>query len=134
MVNSPAPKLPVRPAGSIVYDDACPICRRFARRYGSRLRAAGYQLIGLSEWGHCGCELDQMLLVRPDGRMLGGADALVELADVLPIARPMRWLRYLPGGRWLGAMGYRLLARWRYALGRLVEPAHPGHHDEQPGR
>ena len=52
-----------------------------------------------------------------DGMWWAGADACIEIADRLPVLRPLVWLAAIPGSRALFELGYRLVAANRHRLG-----------------
>lgn len=68
----------------------------------------------------------EILLIEPDGRILGGADAVARILRQLPAGAVVgRWLA-LPGVRRVAAVAYRWLARRRRPISRLL------HLDEAP--
>ncbi len=70
----------------------------------------------------------EMCLVKRDGTVLGGADALLEIARAYWWARPLVWFAQLPGVRPALRAGYRWVARHRHQLGGTC--AVPGHSPE----
>ncbi len=71
------------------------------------------QRLGLSEEEL----LREMKLIVRDGRVLGGADALVELAREIWWGWPLFALAQLPGAKAVMRMVYRWIARNRHQLG-----------------
>ena len=55
-----------------------------------------------------------------DGLWWAGADACIEIADRLPVLRPLVWLAAIPLSRPLFDLGYRLVASNRHRLGALL--------------
>jgi predicted DCC family thiol-disulfide oxidoreductase YuxK len=105
--------------GILCIDAECALCRRLAARWGPALRRGGIRLAALqAPWvqrrlGLAGVP-EEMKLLLPDGRILGGAAALVELAAVLAWPRPLvRAARQRPASALLGA-AYRWVARHRH--------------------
>jgi predicted DCC family thiol-disulfide oxidoreductase YuxK len=69
---------------------------------------------------HDAC-MERLHLVRPDGRVFGGVEAIVHALATIPIAGRLAYLYYLPGLRWLLDHVYELIAANRYRiLGRVV--------------
>jgi predicted DCC family thiol-disulfide oxidoreductase YuxK len=71
---------------------------------------------------HAEC-MRELKLVEPDGRVSGGAEAIVRLLRAArPVLGRLALLYYVPGLRWLADRAYRLVANRRYALfGRTAE-------------
>jgi predicted DCC family thiol-disulfide oxidoreductase YuxK len=55
-----------------------------------------------------------------DGMWWAGADACIEIADRIPVFRPLVWLSAVPLCRPLFSLGYRLVAGNRHRLGALL--------------
>jgi predicted DCC family thiol-disulfide oxidoreductase YuxK len=73
--------------GWVFYDGMCVLCRRLARRFQSTLAAQGFRLAALQEpWVNERLRLPdsellaEMRLLTADGRVFGGAEAVIELA------------------------------------------------------
>jgi predicted DCC family thiol-disulfide oxidoreductase YuxK len=128
---SPAP--PVAPAlisvsaeisesrGWILYDSRCPLCARGARRLGGIACRRGYRLAPLGRrWvrERLPDPPDEMLLLLPDGRVLGGADAYIHLSWRVWWATPLALLASLPGLRFLTRRLYARIARNRPRISR----------------
>jgi predicted DCC family thiol-disulfide oxidoreductase YuxK len=122
-------------AGWVLYDGECAICTRWVARFYHPLRRRGFRLaplqtpgiaerFGLKEEGL----LNEMRLVTRDGHILGGADALAEIARALWWTWPV-WLAYqLPGAKPVLRAAYRWLARNRYCLGGACRIGMDGKH------
>jgi predicted DCC family thiol-disulfide oxidoreductase YuxK len=80
-----------RTRGIVCYDGECPLCLGLINRWGRALRRAGFRLARLqTDWvqrrlGLTGVP-DEMKLIVSDGRVLGGADAVLAIAEGLGLA------------------------------------------------
>lgn len=115
---------------TVLYDGACPLCRRemqHMRRLSDRQGDAGICFADIAEEGTAlphGTTRPQLLarfhVVRDDGSVLDGAAAFVEMWSRLPgwrwAARVARWPGMLP----LLELAYRGFLRLRPALQRLA--------------
>ncbi len=111
----------------LLYDGDCRFCRASAERL---LRLAGpkLRLISLHEPGLLAAlaisqeaAMQAMHLVTPEGRVFRGLEAAVQALRHRSIIGVLAKAYYLPGLRQLGDLGYRLVARYRYAImGRAV--------------
>ncbi len=111
--------------GWILYDGECAFCRAGVARCYRMLRRRGFKFAALqAPWvaPRFGLPLAgllvEMRLALPDGRILGGADALMELARGIWWARPVYWLSRLPGAMPLLRVAYRGIAVRRHCLSR----------------
>lgn len=106
--------------GLIFYDAGCEFCAFLARRFRALLASRSFELLPLqtlrraerlhlldAEW------MAEMHVVRPDGKCLGGADALIEIARDFWWAWPIRQLARIPQARQILRGGYRWIARNR---------------------
>lgn len=135
MTNSP-PLRPLPPEGFpdlggghdlLLYDGDCRFCRASA---GRLLRLAGpkLRLVSLHEPGLLDAlaisqeaAMQAMHLITPEGRVFRGLEAAVQALRHRSILGVLAKAYYLPGLRQLGDLGYRLVARYRYAImGRAV--------------
>ena len=119
--------------GWVWFDGDCPWCVGWARRAGPALARRGFALaplqtpwvrarLGLAEGGRP----QEMAVLTAQGRALGGADALLELARHFWWARWVRGLAWLPGVLPLLRAAYRWgAARRPCAKGACALPA-PG--------
>jgi predicted DCC family thiol-disulfide oxidoreductase YuxK len=97
MANTPAI------LGSVYYDANCPSCVRITTLLRRALRSRGYTLVPLQT-----PDAATRLKVRPEelftemrmldrsGRVLGGAEAIVEIAHHIWWAQPVAWAAKLP--------------------------------------
>jgi predicted DCC family thiol-disulfide oxidoreductase YuxK len=116
----------VRARAVLLYDGHCRLCQAASLRLARLARAgtverADFQdpavLARFPEVDHERC-MRELLLVTPDGRVLGGLEAVV--ATLGTRGRLWRWARiyYWPGLRRLADAVYAWIARHRYRLGR----------------
>lgn len=111
---------------SVLYDGACPLCRREIALY--RGLRAGQPLRFVDVSGESALPpattreqlLSRFHVQRPDGTLVSGADAFLTLWAHLPGWRWVARAGRLPGMAWLMERVYRLFLRWRPALQRLV--------------
>lgn len=132
---SRAQKVPYPPPGCpeltgldlLLFDGECRFCRaqsdRLQRWAGNRLTTRPLQQEGLLQ--ELGIPYDEamaaMQLVTAEGSRHQGLAAVVVALRHRPVLGRLCKLYYLPGLRQLGDLGYRLLARYRYAIwGRAV--------------
>ncbi|MGH9580359.1 MAG: thiol-disulfide oxidoreductase DCC family protein [Terriglobales bacterium] len=119
------------PAGWVVYDGECALCKRLARRYRAPLEKSDYVFVPLQapwmaarlhiSYGIAPQELlDEMRVLTGDGRALSGADAMLHLARFFWWARPLTLLARIPGVLPLLRAGYRMVARHRHCASLLA--------------
>lgn len=113
--------------GWVFYDGRCPWCRAGARLFRGTLAERGFHLAPLQRgWvqerlGLAPAEAtSQMRLLTGDGRVLGGADAVVHLARRVWWALPLWCLSRLPGGM--------AILRRVYAVVAAARPCRDGRH------
>ncbi len=121
------------PAGWVFYDGRCSMCAGTIGRLRRTLIRRGFLLAPLQRgWvqERLGLRpeelLDEMRVLTADGRLLGGAEAIVYLAGHIWWGRPLVGLSKIPGaGRLLDRL-YRLIACRRYRLGGVCpHPSSP---------
>lgn len=109
--------------GWVFFDAGCSFCSAWARHLHGTLTARGFglaplqsprvrALLNLPEHEL----LREMRLLMPDGNVLGGADALIYLAQNIWWAWPVYALAHLPGMRGLLLSAYRWFAARRHCL------------------
>ena len=103
--------------GWVCYDGECSLCTRAVTRFGPMLRRHHFELAPLQTlWvqqriGLNPCEpLTQMKLLTADGRIYGGADALLQIARTIWWAWPLYALAQIPGVKVLFRAIYRSIA------------------------
>jgi predicted DCC family thiol-disulfide oxidoreductase YuxK len=111
--------------GVLIYDGDCAFCGRcvaLLRRWdrAGRLRMVPFQdpaaLAGLPAIPRSALE-QAMHLVRTDGAVLAGAQALPPILGLLPFGAPFAWIFAFPGVPRIAAMVYRRIARNRHRFG-----------------
>ena len=111
----------------LLYDGECRLCR-FAARLVSRLdRRRELAILPLRHPDAASLleslpeaeRLASWRLTRPDGTLVGYGAGVVALFAAMRVTRPLAWLAGLVPDRGLDA-GYRVVARNRGALGKLV--------------
>lgn len=112
---------PSRPAGKVLYDGACPRCRASMALVAAAdpdrlvepvdLTAVDVSTVHPSLTREA-C-LTAMHLVRADGRVLAGYDALVTLSRWLPLFWPAALVGSIPGVSWAGRRVYAAVAASR---------------------
>jgi predicted DCC family thiol-disulfide oxidoreductase YuxK len=114
---------------TVAYDAECALCRSAARRLGKldtrgRLTLVPFQdLASRDEQGEVprSGELAGALHVfRADGSSVSGGKAVLEVASAIPRLRPIAALGRLPIVNRLVEPLYRLVARHRHRLSRLI--------------
>lgn len=105
----------------VLYDGECAFCRAVADLMRARLENRGFKFAPLqSEWVAerlgLGPEevLSEMKVVKADGQVLGGAEAVVYLAQFYGWGWVVRGVDGLPGGRAFLERGYRWVAERRH--------------------
>ena len=101
-------------AAVVLYDNACGMCLRTVARLRPLLEPRGFQFEPFPD----GAVKDEMLVSFPDGRQLGGADAVVAMAQVIWWMRPLAFFTRLPGIMHLLRKGYRKIAANRHCISR----------------
>ncbi len=121
-------------AGTIYYDGDCSLCTELVARFERPLSRHGWALVPLQSPGVAqtlGIDpaelLDEMRVRTYDGRLYGGADAVVHLARGIWWAWPLVVIAALPGGRRILRAGYRRVAARRYGSGHTCSL------DQRPG-
>ncbi|HEU5316028.1 MAG TPA: DUF393 domain-containing protein [Chloroflexota bacterium] len=115
---------------TVLYDGTCGFCTRQARlaqRVGGgprRVRLLSTSLPGVLE-SHLGLtreSANRQLFVEEDGtgRLFGGAAAVARLVREVPVVGPIGFLYYVPVLRQLADVLYRLFARNRHRISRLL--------------
>jgi predicted DCC family thiol-disulfide oxidoreductase YuxK len=116
------------PAPTVYYDGECRFCRASVglarRRLATGVRWTPWQESGLQGRLRARAS-EEVLLIRPDGRVWGGAEAVAVLLLASPRRRwwPLGWLLRRPGVARLSRAAYTLVARNR---GRIPLPGGTG--------
>jgi predicted DCC family thiol-disulfide oxidoreductase YuxK len=120
-----------RLAGWIFYDGECHLCLAWAKRLRAALSTGQLDLLPLQSpdamhrLGATGpAPLKVMRLLLADGRNLGGADAIVEIARCIWWAWPLWAMSRLPGAMPVLRAGYRSLAARRHCANGICLMPH----------
>jgi len=146
MVNEPVNEAAHEPPQlTVLYDGACPLCRREIGLYRGLKPNAPVCFADVSDAAlplPPGTTREQLLArfhVRGrDGRLLDGAQAFLALWAALPGWRWLALAGRLPGAAWAMERSYRLFLRWRPALQRWARRVdgtgldRPSSHDPTP--
>lgn len=107
--------------GWLLYDGDCALCRGAARRFENLLNGHGFNLTPLqTPWARERFHLaegerpEEMILLLPDDREFGGADAYVQIARRIWWAWPFYAFSHIPGVMLLLRAVYRRIAANRY--------------------
>ena len=136
------------PPLTVLYDGACPLCRREIAVYRGLRPNTPLCFADVSDDalalppGSTRAQLLARFHVRGrDGELLGGAQAFLALWAALPGWRGLAWtVRRVPGAVRAMEHAYRLFLRWRPALQRLASrldrprPGRPGAGGDAPRR
>ena len=96
----------------VLYDDACGMCQRTVVRLRPLLEPRGFRFDPFPD----GVEKIEMKLRLADGRVTGGADAVVAMAHAVWWLRPFTFLTWLPGAMPLLQRAYRKVAENRHCI------------------
>ena len=124
--ESSAPALTSERSLSMLYDGACPLCRREIALYRGLRSEQALRFVDMSGASALppATTREQLLarfhVQRADGTLVSGADAFLILWAHLPGWRGLARAGRLPGMVWLLERVYRLFLRWRPALQRLA--------------
>ena len=111
---------------SVLYDGACPLCRREIALYRGLRTEQTLHFVDVSGESALPPKTTREQLLarfhvqRADGTLISGADAFLTLWAHLPGWRWLARAGRLPGMVWLMERVYRLFLRWRPALQRLA--------------
>lgn len=116
------------PTLTVLYDGACPLCRREIGVYRQLKPLQADSSICFADVNDatvplpCGTTRDQLLarfhVQTTDGKVLSGAQAFLALWAALPGWRWLAFLGRLPGALWVMERTYRLFLRFRPMLQR----------------
>ena len=131
------------PPLTVLYDGACPLCRREIGLYRGLRPRVPLCFADVSDAASPlppGTAREQLLarfhVRRRDGRLLSGAPAFLALWAALPGWRWLALAGRLPGAAWAMERSYGLFLRWRPALQRWASrldrpgPGRPNAHDD----
>ena len=110
---------------TVLYDGACPLCRREIGIYRGLQPNLPVCFADVSDAASPlppGASREQLLarfhVRRPDGQLLSGAEAFLALWATLPGWRWLAMAGCLPGATWAMERLYSFFLRWRPALQR----------------
>lgn len=116
------------PALTVLYDGACPLCRREIAVYRDLQPLQAYSPVCFADVSNAAVPLPagttrEQLLARfhvqgRDGQLLSGAQAFLALWAALPGWRWLALAGRLPGACWVMERMYRLFLRWRSTMQR----------------
>jgi predicted DCC family thiol-disulfide oxidoreductase YuxK len=113
------------PPLTVLYDGACPLCRREIGVYRGLQPSAPVCFADVNDVAMplppdtTRAQLLARFHVRSrDGELLSGAQAFLALWAVLPGWRWLAWAGRLPGAAWAMERAYRVFLRWRPVLQR----------------
>jgi predicted DCC family thiol-disulfide oxidoreductase YuxK len=126
---------PIR-RGWVLYDGECRLCTGTVALFGPMLRRRHFDLAPLqTPWVRerlglkAGEMPDEMKLLTEDGKLHGGAGALLEIARTIWWAWPLYVLGQIPGGTILFRKIYRRIAMNRHCFaGACAVPKTAGRH------
>ncbi len=122
--------------GWVFFDRDCPVCTSLARRFGPALESRGFGLAALQDprvqalLALPPAELlREMRVATSDGKIYGGASAIVYLARQIWWAWPLFAAAQMPGAMRLLNAGYRWFAEHRTCSSGAcsVDPKRAGH-------
>ena len=126
--SNPMPDTP--PPLTVLYDGACPLCRREIGLYRGLEPLRTASPLCFADVSDAALPLPpgttrEQLLARfhvrsADGQLLSGAQAFLALWAVLPGWRWLALTGRVPGVAWVMERSYRLFLRWRPALQRRI--------------
>jgi predicted DCC family thiol-disulfide oxidoreductase YuxK len=142
-MNEPVTEQRVEQPLTVLYDGACPLCRREIGIYRGLQPLRPDSPVCFADVSDTALSLPpgttrEQLLARfhvrdRDGQMLSGAQAFLALWATLPGWRWLALAGRLPGASWVMELAYRRFLRWRPKLqlwaARLDRPA-PGRPDD----
>lgn len=115
-----------RPAGWILYDDSCGVCRRWIPFWEGTLRRRGFGVAPLqAAWVGGKLQIDplrlkeDLRLLLPDGRQIQGADVYRFAMKRIWWAYPLYLFSVMPLLKSVFDRGYRTFANHRHEISRL---------------
>lgn len=112
---------------TVLYDGYCVLCRQTRRAVTALDWLGRVEFLDVHQWAEVEQRyptlefeqaMGQMHVTLPDGRLVGGFEAMRLLLRQLPLGYPLWLLLHLPGMTWLGTRVYRFVARHRYRINR----------------
>lgn len=112
-----------------IYDGNCVLCRQSKRIINALDWLQRVEFLDLQKWETVhqrypdldwNAAFGQMHTMTSDGQMLGGFKGVRRLLRELPLGFPIWLLLHVPGVDWLGDQVYKVIARNRYRINKLV--------------
>ena len=107
----------------LLFDGECPFCRSIVERWRGTLERFGFESVPLqTEWVRTRLDLpekellSEIRVLTPDGRVIGGAAALVHVWAKIWWAWPLWLLALVPGVKWMLGRAYRWVAERRMCI------------------
>jgi len=114
------------PAGWVLYDDSCGVCRRWIPFWEGTLHRRGFDIAPLqAEWVAGKLQIDPLRLTEdlrlllPDGRLIQGADVYRFAMKRIWWAYPLYLCSVMPLLKDVFNWGYRTFAKHRHQVSRL---------------
>ena len=99
--------------GRILYDADCRMCRDMMRRFEKTFTARGFTFVPIQSEMKPGDQAEKMRVRTNDGRVFGGADAVLFLARFVWWGWPLRLFAKIPSAKKLLRQIYREIAARR---------------------
>jgi predicted DCC family thiol-disulfide oxidoreductase YuxK len=127
----PRPGRDGRPRLVVLYDRDCGLCTATARRLRRWDRHGRLAIVSLQDARSAGSDLADAVRALPltaalhivdqaTGEIRAGGGAALAIGAALPGGRIVRVLGRIPPVRWAVGLGYRVVARYRRPIGRLL--------------
>jgi len=100
----------------VIYDGSCAFCRRSQKLLAKKTGALPVRFLDGCSLGLSPEEFQEIRIRTPEGTTLSGFQGLVRFFEATSRWRFLWRLCLLPPLSWLGAFGYRLVARYRHRL------------------
>jgi predicted DCC family thiol-disulfide oxidoreductase YuxK len=118
----------------VFYDSECPMCSNLTHNAKKLTAGQGLGFASLhSDWVKEKIKdvkepLKEMLILKPDGNIIGGADAMVHLARKIWFTRPIYWIYQIPGMKFVYKPVYAFIAKNRYCISKVcrIKPVGEG--------
>ena len=123
--------------GWLFFDRDCNVCTSLARRFRDRLEHRGFRLAALQDprvAAHLRLKQDELLremrVLTAEGKVYGGADAVIFLASKIWWAWPLYAAAQIPGARRILRAGYQWFADHRYYFSKKCSLATNNHRSD----
>jgi predicted DCC family thiol-disulfide oxidoreductase YuxK len=120
--------------GWVVFDRDCQLCTSLAQRFRDGLEHRGFGLAALQDprvAAHLRLKQDELLremcVLTAEGKVYGGADAVIFLASKIWWAWPLYAAAQIPGARRILRVGYQWVADHRYCFSSKCSLATKSH-------